>query len=295
MATAQAGPHPASATVVRKQPTLLSRFMRHRLAVVGAGMLILIAAAAVIGPFVYEYGPNEPNLMAINSPPTSEHLLGTDQTGRDNLARMFAGGRVSLAVGLGAVGVYVVIGVVLGGIAGYMGGWIDSVIMRVADMVLSFPSIIVIITVVSILGPSVLNVILVIGFLGWPPVSRLVRGEFLSLRERDFIVAAESIGVPSRLIIFRHILPNAFTPIIVNATFGVANAILLEASLSFLGLGVQPPTASWGNMLNAAQSITFLEDMPWLWLPPGLAIALCVMSINFLGDGLRDALDPKSR
>jgi peptide/nickel transport system permease protein len=167
--------------------------------------------------------------------------------------------------------------------------------MRLADMVLSFPSIIVIITIVSILGPSLWNVMLVIGLLGWPPISRLVRAEFLTLRERDFVVASRSIGAPNGRIIFRHVLPNAMTPVIVNATFGMAQAILLEAGLSFLGLGVQPPTASWGNMLNEAQSITILEGMPWLWIPPGVMIALAVLSINFVGDGLRDALDPRMR
>jgi peptide/nickel transport system permease protein len=153
----------------------------------------------------------------------------------------------------------------------------------------------VIITLVSILGPSIWNVMLVIGLLGWPPIARLVRAEFLTLRERDFVVASRSVGAGSGRIIFRHVLPNAMTPVIVNATFGMAQAILLEAGLSFLGLGVQPPTASWGNMLNEAQSITILEDMPWLWIPPGVMIAIAVLSINFVGDGLRDALDPRAR
>jgi peptide/nickel transport system permease protein len=198
-------------------------------------------------------------------------------------------------VGIVAVGIYVAIGVVLGGVAGFFGGIVDATVMRLADMVLSFPSIIVIITLVSILGPSIWNVMLVIGLLGWPPIARLVRAEFLTLRERDFVVASRSVGAGSGRIIFRHVLPNAMTPVIVNATFGMAQAILLEAGLSFLGLGVQPPTASWGNMLNEAQSITILEDMPWLWIPPGVMIAIAVLSINFVGDGLRDALDPRAR
>jgi peptide/nickel transport system permease protein len=164
--------------------------------------------------------------------------------------------------------------------------------MRLADIVLSFPSLILIITVVSVLGPSIYNIMLVIGLLGWPPIARIVRGMFLSLREREFILASRTVGVPNARIIFRHMLPNALAPVIVAATFGMANAILLEAGLSFLGLGVQPPTPSWGNMLTDAQSLTVLESMPWLWIPPGTMIALAVLSINFIGDGLRDALDP---
>jgi peptide/nickel transport system permease protein len=210
-------------------------------------------------------------------------------------ARLLYAGRISLSVGLVAVAIYVAIGTLLGGLAGYFGGWIDGVIMRLADMVLSFPAIIVIITIVSILGPSIINVMLVIGLMGWPPISRLVRGEFLTLREREFVLASRATGANTGRIIFRHIFPNALTPVIVNATFGMAHAILLEAGLSFLGLGVQPPTSSWGNMLTGSQSITTLEDMPWLWLPPGLMIVIAVLSINFVGDGMRDALDPRSR
>ncbi|MDQ6603737.1 MAG: ABC transporter permease, partial [Chloroflexota bacterium] len=201
-------------------------------------------------------------------------------------------GRVSLSVGLVAVGIYTIIGLLLGALAGYYGGWVDSVIMRFADIVLSFPSLIIIITVVSILGPNIYNVMLVIGLLGWPPMARILRGLFLSLRERDFILASRTVGAPPARIIFKHLLPNALAPVIVAATFGIAQAILLEAGLSFLGLGVQPPTASWGNMLTDAQSLTVLESMPWLWIPPGIMIALAVLSINFIGDGLRDALDP---
>jgi peptide/nickel transport system permease protein len=164
--------------------------------------------------------------------------------------------------------------------------------MRLADIVLSFPALILIITVVSVLGPSIYNIMLVIGLLGWPPIARIVRALFLSLREREFVMASRTVGVSNAGIIFRHMLPNAVAPVIVAATFGIANAILLEAGLSFLGLGVQPPTPSWGNMLKDAQSLTVLESMPWLWIPPGTMIALAVLSINFIGDGLRDALDP---
>jgi peptide/nickel transport system permease protein len=191
-----------------------------------------------------------------------------------------------------AVAIYTAIGVSLGALSGFYGGWTDSIIMRLADIVLSFPALILIITVVSVLGPSIYNIMLIIGLLGWPPIARIVRGLFLSLREREFVLASRTVGVSNGRIIFRHMLPNALAPVIVAATFGMANAILLEAGLSFLGLGVQPPTPSWGNMLKDAQSLTVLESMPWLWIPPGTMIALAVLSINFIGDGLRDALDP---
>ncbi len=279
----------------RRRTTLWSIFRRHRLAMVGMVVMGVLIAVAVAAPLLAPYDPNKISLSAFREGPSLAHLLGTDAQGRDVLSRIIFASRISLSVGLVAVAIYVVIGTLLGGVAGYFGGATDSIIMRLADVVLSFPSIIVIITVVSILGPSIFNVMLVIGLLGWPPIARLVRGEFLTLRGRDFVIASQSVGASSSRIIFRHILPNATTPIVVNATFGVAQAILLEAGLSFLGLGVQPPTASWGNILNAAQSVTILEEMPWLWLPPGAMIVISVLAINFLGDGLRDALDPRAR
>jgi peptide/nickel transport system permease protein len=218
--------------------------------------------------------------------------VGTDSAGRDVLARLILGARVSLSVGVVAVAIYTALGLALGAISGYYGGWIDSLIMRLADVFMAFPRLIIIITLASLVGPSVYNVMLIIGLLGWPPVARIVRGMFLSLREREFVMAARVCGSTHSHIMFRHLLPNVMAPVIVAATFGMAGAILLEAGLSFLGLGVQPPMASWGNMLNAAQSLSILESMPWLWLPPGLLIAVTVLSLNFLGDGLRDALDP---
>ncbi len=180
----------------------------------------------------------------------------------------------------------------LGALAGYFGGWVDSFIMRLADVVMSFPTLIIIITLAAALGPSIYNTMLAIGLLGWPPIARLLRGELLSLREREFAIGARAVGCGNARLMFRHLLPNAMAPVLVAATFGIAYAILIEAGLSFLGLGVQPPTSSWGNMLTDAQSLTVLESMPWLWLPPGLMIALAVLSINFIGDGLRDAFDP---
>lgn len=281
--------------IERKSIGVWGRFRRHKLALGGLGVILILIVVSLAAPMLAQHGPYTTDLSAYRSAPGGTHLLGTDSAGRDVLARLMYAGRISLSVGIVAVGIYVAIGLVLGGVAGYFGGFADSLIMRLADVVLSFPSIIVIITLVAILGPSIWNVMLVIGLLGWPPIARLVRAEFLTLRERDFVVASRAVGANDGRLIFRHILPNAMTPVIVNATFGMAQAILLEAGLSFLGLGVQPPTASWGNMLNEAQSITILEDMPWLWIPPGVMIALAVLSINFVGDGLRDALDPRAR
>ena len=281
--------------VERRPPTFWQRFRRHKLAVVGWVVLGIIAVASVLAPLLASHAPNAVDLAAYRKPPSADHWFGTDSAGRDVFSRLLHAGRVSLAVGVVAVGIYVAIGTLLGGVAGYFGGWADHLVMRLADMVLSFPSIIVIITIVSLVGPSIVNVMVVIGLMGWPPIARLVRGEFLTLREREFVLASIATGATSPRIIGRHVLPNALTPVIVNATFGMASAILLEAGLSFLGLGVQPPTASWGNMLNGAQSITVLEQMPWLWVPPGLMIVLAVLCINFVGDGLRDALDPRSR
>lgn len=276
----------------RKGPTVWRRFRRHRLAMIGLAILAALAFVSIFAPLLTPYSPTAVDLSAYRLGPSRAHWLGTDTAGRDVLTRLLYAGRVSLAVGLVAVAIYTGIGVVLGVLAGYYGGWVDSMIMRMADVVLSFPSLIIIITLASVLGPSIYNLMLAIGLLGWPPIARLLRGQLLSLRETEFILGARAVGCSDARLIFRHLMPNAMAPVLVAATFGIAYAILIEAGLSFLGLGVQPPTASWGNMLTDAQSLTVLESMPWLWLPPGLMIALAVLSINFIGDGLRDALDP---
>ena len=270
------------------------RFFRHKLAMAGLLILGTMVLLAIFAPLIERYPPNEINLEAMSQPPSLEHWLGTDTTGRDYWSRLVHGARVSLSVGLVAVSISTVIGVVLGSLAGYGGGKIDMVIMRFTDMVMTFPSLVIIIAVVAVLGPSIYNTMLVIGLLSWPTIARLVRGQFLSLREQQFVVAARSIGVTPAEIIFRHLFPNVLSAVIVAATFGVAVAILQEASLSFLGLGVQAPTPSWGNMLRDVQTLSILEGMPWLWLAPGIMIALAVLSINFIGDGLRDAFDPRS-
>lgn len=270
------------------------RFLRHRLAMAGLVILGVMVTLALFAPLFSRYSPIELNLAAMSQPPSADHWLGTDTTGRDVWARILYGGRVSLSVGLVAVTISTLIGVLLGGLAGYAGGWVDMLLMRFTDMVMTFPSLVIIITVAAVLGPSIYNTMLVIGILTWTGTARLVRGQFLSLREQQFVLAARSIGVNPRAIMFRHLLPNVLSSLTVAATFGMASAILQEASLSFLGLGVQSPTPSWGNMLRDAQTLSILEGMPWLWLAPGIMIALAVLSINFIGDGLRDAIDPRS-
>lgn len=270
-----------------------TRFFKHKLAVIGLVIITLFVLMAIFAPVIAPQDPLEVG-YEFEAKPSSEHLLGTDQVGRDVLSRLIYASRISLAVGLGAVSIYVVIGTILGAIAGYMGKWADMLIMRITDVFMSFPFLMVILVLVSVMGPSLFNIILVLGILGWPPIARLVRGSVLSLKEMDYVKAGVALGYTAPKILLHHILPNALAPILVNATFGIASAIIMEASLSFLGMGVQPPTASWGNMLTEAQSLTVLAGQPWLWIPPGLMIILAVISINFMGDGLRDAVDPKS-
>jgi len=269
------------------------RFRRHRLALFGMAVMILLCLSAILAPWITRYDPNEIDLYNRSKPPSAEHWLGTDETGRDVWARMMYAGRVSLSFGIGPVAISTILGTLLGGIAGFYGGRVDAILMRFTDIFMSFPTLVIIITMVAILGPSIWNAMIAIGIFGWPPLCRLVRSEILSLRERQFVEAARCLGVPTGRIIFGHIIPNVTGTIIVFTTFGVAAAILTEAALSFLGLGVQVPTPSWGNMIYSAQSLTVLESRPWLWVPPGLTIILAVLAINFVGDGLRDALDPR--
>jgi len=269
------------------------RLRRHKLALAGTAVVIGLILVAIFAPLLARADPYAIDTGRARAHPSAEHWLGTDKLGRDVWARLIYASRVSMVVGLGAVAIYCVVGMILGAISGYYGGVTDTIIQRITDTFMSFPSLMVIITVVSLIGPGLQNLIIVIGLLNWTGVCRLVRGRFLSLREVDFVEAARCIGTPDRKIIFGHIMPNVLPQLTVAATFGVASTIILEAGLSFLGLGVKPPMASWGNMLSDAQSMTILARMPWLWLPPGIMIAACVLSINFLGDGLRDALDPK--
>lgn len=286
---------PPVAAPSHRSPAQLARrrFLRNRLAVAGAVLLALIVLAALFAPLLAGHSPNQIDLDAIRQGPSGAHLLGTDGSGRDVLARMLHAGRVSLLVGVAAALLSVVLGTLLGAVAGLSRSLVDATVMRVADVVLSFPAIVVIIVLAGVLGPSVTVLVLAIGLTHWPQPCRVVRGVTLSLREQDYVHAARAGGARSWWLIRRHVVPAALPPVVVSATLAVAQAILLEATLSFLGLGVQPPQASWGNMLNDAQSLTVIQTMPWLWLPPGLAIVLTVLSVNFVGDGLRDAVDPR--
>ncbi len=267
------------------------RFLRHRLAAVSLVVLAVIGGAALFAPLIAPYDP-EAIVGPFGAPPSTQFLLGTDQIGRDMLSRLLYATRVSLLVGLLATGLSTVIGVVLGLLAGYFGGWIDIIIMRFTDTVMSFPYILLVLVAAAIMGPGLWSIILILGFVDWPGVARLVRGNVLSLRQSNFVKSSVLAGMSHRYILFSEILPNTMAPILVYATSVMALSMLDEASLSFLGMGVQPPAASLGNMLNSAQSLTVLTKQPWLWIPPGLLIVILVVAINFVGDALRDALDP---
>lgn len=272
---------------------VLRRFLRHRLAVVGSFFLLLLVCVAIAAPVIAPIDPLFVDLRAAAKPPDSTHWLGTDAVGRDVWSRVIYATRVSLSVGIVAVSISVAIALVLGTISGYFGGWMDMLIMRLTDIILCIPSLVIIMSVVVLVGPSIYNIMIVIGVLGWTGMARLVRGQILSARNWEYVIAAHAVGSPDSRIMIRHVLPNVVAPMIVAATFGVASAILIEASLSFLGFGVMPPASSWGNMLNAARSLEILRSQPWFWVPPGFMILVTVLSINFIGDGLRDALDPR--
>jgi len=268
-------------------------FVRNRLAV-GAGIVVgILVALAVFAPLLAPWDPNKPDTRRILSPPSPSHPLGTDQIGRDVLSRVLYGARVSLAVGFVSVGIATIIGILLGAAAGYHGGLADAVIMRVVDLMLVFPRFFLLLAVLAFLKPSIWTIMVVIGLSGWMGVARLVRAEFLTLREREFVVWSESIGASAARVVFRHILPNAMAPVLVAMTLGIPAAILTESGLSFLGLGVQPPYATWGNILTDGKDA--LEIAWWMTLYPGLAILITVLSYNLLGEGIRDALDPRLR
>ncbi len=271
------------------------RFLRHRLALVGVVVVLAVILMAAFAPLLSPWPPNYIDFVGgSREPPGAWHPLGTDVVGRDIWARLLYGGRTSIIVGLGAVSLYLTIGTLLGLAAGFYGAAVDQVIMRVTDTIMSIPPLLLIIVFVAAIGPSIYSIIAVIGLLGWPTTCRLVRGQLLVLREAEFITSARVIGVRDRTILFRHMLPNIFGPLTVVATFGVATAILLESSLSFLGLGVRPPQSSWGNLITEAANPNVLNEVPWQWMPAAAAITLMVLGVNFIGDGLRDALDPRT-
>jgi peptide/nickel transport system permease protein len=264
------------------------------MAVAGAAAIVVLVLVAIFAAQLAPQSPTQPDMRAVRSAPSSSHWLGTDEVGRDVWSRLVYGARTSLSVGFGAVAIAVALGTLLGGVAGFYGTWVDQVVMRATDTVMSVPPLLMIIVFVSLVGPSLQTVIVVIALMTWPGTARLVRGQFLSLREREFVLAARVLGASDWRIIGRHVLPNLLGPLSVVATFGVASAILVEAGLSFLGLGIKPPLSSWGVMINSAQSSNVLLNLPWLWVPPALAISLTVLAVNFVGDGLREALDPRS-
>ncbi len=269
------------------------RLKANRLALAGLFVVILLFLASLLAPFIAPYNPSEINAWQVLSPPSLSHLFGTDELGRDVFSRVLFGARISLKVGFVAIGIAVLLGSAVGLAAGYYAGWVDTVLMRTVDIMLCFPAFFLILAIITFLEPSIWYIMAVIGLTGWMGVARLVRAEVLSIREMDYILAARCIGCSDLRIIVYHILPNALSPVLVAATLGVAGAILTESALSFLGIGVQPPTPSWGNILTSGKD--YIEFAWWLSLYPGLAILVTVLAYNLLGEGIRDALDPRSK
>ena len=269
------------------------QFRRNQLALASGAVVLVLSLAALFAPVLAPYDPSAYDVKKLLLPPGPGHWLGTDQIGRDLLSRMLYGARISMAVGFVSVGIAVVIGTLIGTVAAYYGGRVDELLMRFVDLMLNFPRFFLLLTLIALLRPSIWIIMMVIGFTGWMGLARLVRGEILSLKEREFVLSARALGVPDRRIMFRHIFPNALVPVLVSATLGVAGAILAESGLSFLGLGVQPPTPSWGNILIDGKAN--IEIAWWLSVFPGMAILVTVLAYNLFGEGLRDALDPRLR
>jgi peptide/nickel transport system permease protein len=270
---------------------VVRRFRRNRLAVFGFVVLVILCILSILTPWIAPHDPAAIDLFNIQSPPSPEHWMGTDDLGRDTLTRLLYGSRVTLVVALSATTIGVLVGVVLGGISGYYGGFVDTLIMRFIDVMLSFPTLFLLIILSAYVKATILGIVAIIGFTSWMGIARLVRGELLSLKEKEFVEASHAVGAKDGRIIFRHLIPNAMGPVIVAGTLNIGYAILYESSLSFLGVGIQPPAASWGNMLTNAQS--YVVNAPWLAFWPGILIFITVLCFNFVGDGLRDALDPK--
>jgi len=285
-------PENAPAAPQLAENTAWRRFRRHRLAMAGAATIAALFLAAFLGPFLLPFDETHIDVLHRFAPPLSHgHILGTDELGRDILARLMMGGRISLAIGFTAMVIAIAIGTTIGTVAGYYGGMIGSLLMRFVDAVLCFPTIFLLLALAALVEPGLASMTLLIAATAWMNVARIVEGQIRSLRERDFAVAAEAMGSSDLRTMFRELVPNAMAPIVVAATLNVAKAILLESYVSYLGYGIQPPVASWGNMLNNAQ--IYLTSAPWLAILPGIAITLAVTSFNFVGDGLRDALDPR--
>lgn len=278
----------------KKTNKYIRRYCQNKLAVVGFFVFLIIVISVLVIPPLLPYSESDIDVLSFNEPPSNRHPLGTDDVGRDVLARLLNGGRVSLYVGVISTAISVFIGIPLGLLAAFYRGVIETIIMRLTDIFMTIPSTILILFLVSIFGPSIVTVTVVIGVLGWTQFARQIFGTVLSVREKDYVEGGIAIGAPDKHVIGRYILPNAIAPIFISITFRIASSIIQESSLSFLGMGVQPPAASWGNMLYNAQSITILSRRTWMWLPPGILLILTILSINFIGNGLRDALDPKT-
>lgn len=271
------------------------RFLKNKLAIVGLIVFFIIICMAIFAPLLTDHDPKQHDLLSIEQSPTSEHILGTDSSGRDNFSRLLYGSRVSLIVGFSAMVFTLVIGLITGAVAGYYGGVVDNIIMRLTDLVLALPFLVLALTIIALMEKITIGIfVTIIAITSWPTLTRIVRGTFLSLREQEFVLGARAIGASDTRIIFRHFIPNAIGPIIVNATLMMASMIIIESALSFIGFGIPQPTPTWGNMISEAQSIRILRYHPEAWIPPGLGILVTVLAINFIGDGLRDAFDPKS-
>lgn len=277
---------------VSNKSRTLRKLLANHLAVAGCIVFVLMIVMCIVAPLLTPYGPNAIDLRNRLSSPSTSHIMGTDQIGRDIWTRILYGGRISIFVGLGSALGAALIGISLGTYAGYRRGKLDSIVMKLSEIMMSFPQIILVSILVTILGQSLWNLLLIFILTGWPSMYRMARSQMLSIRELEYIQALQAFGIKGRIIAFKHMLPNAIGPIFVNITLSTAMFILQEASLSFLGLGVPLETATWGNILNVAQDLTILRQAWWVWLPVGLVITLFVMAVNFIGDGLRDAADP---
>ncbi len=271
----------------------LRKFSKDKVALAGLFFIFVLIFLAIFADLIAPYSYKEINLDAISQPPSATHIFGTDFFGRDMFSRVIYGTRISLLVGIVSQSIALILGLVLGSISGYYTGWSDTLIMRVADVIFAFPSLLLIIAIMVSLGPGLQNIFLAIGLVGWVGIARIIRSQTLSIKEQEFVMAAKSLGASDRRVIIKHIMPNAFPPLIVSFTMGMAGAIMSEATLSFLGLGAQPPTASWGGDISAG--LQYLRSAWWISFWPGVALALTVLAFNLFGDGLRDALDPSLR
>lgn len=274
----------------------LRRFVKNKMALISVFVLLAIIILCVLAPVFTDVDPEKTNLLLIETSPSEEHILGTNGMGQDNFSRLLYGGRISLIVGFSAMFFTLVIGVLLGSAAGYYGGKIDGLIMRATDIMLMLPFLVLVLTIMAIIDKVTIGLfVTIIALTSWPNLTRIIRGTYLSLREQEFVLGARAIGASDFRIIFKHFIPNAIGPIIVNATLMMASYIIIESGLSFIGFGIPQPTPTWGNMISEAQNIRILRNHPEAWIPPGLGILITVLAINFIGDGLRDAFDPKSK